>query len=155
MFFCLLSHSLLPRVSRSIRSGLVVRILNFLRQFPLKHLLRVRGGIDSPRGRENVSPSTDWIDNAGLNIALRQGGRRMLFLGMFIVLRLGPYLCWMTKWNYKEGAGCNKHDDFLFLPLEKHREPWLCHLQAWPPPICITLKLLHLSGINEAKIRQR
>lgn len=40
-----------------------------------------------------MSPSTDWIDNAGLNIALRQGRRRMLFLGMFIVLRLGPYLC--------------------------------------------------------------
>lgn len=63
---------LLSWVSQCIYRGTdLCRILNFLALSPLKHLL---GGIDSPQGREDVSPCTDWIDNAGLNIALWHGG---------------------------------------------------------------------------------
>lgn len=41
-------------------------------------------GIDFPLGREDVSPCTDWIDNAELNIALRQeAGEEDIFRNVY------------------------------------------------------------------------
>lgn len=45
-----------------------------------KHLPALCEGIDSPQGREDVSPCMDQIDNAGLNLALRQeSGKQAIF----------------------------------------------------------------------------
>lgn len=64
--------------SRSRRSSRLPRacvsscVVKFLPATPLKHLPALCEGIDSPQGREDVSPCMDQIDNAGLNLALRQ-----------------------------------------------------------------------------------
>lgn len=53
---------------------------------PSKHLPALGEGIDSPPppGREDVSPRADWIDNSGLNIALRQeGGGEDIFRSVY------------------------------------------------------------------------
>ena len=46
----------------------------FPRPSPLRYIFPALSekGIDSPPGSEDVSPCMDWIDNARLNIALRQ-----------------------------------------------------------------------------------
>lgn len=76
-----------------------------------------------------MSPSTDWIDNAGLNIALRQGRRGKLFLEDVYrpATETLRYLGWMTKWNHKEGADCNNRNrDCFFLCLSRSRESRDC-----------------------------
>lgn len=58
----------------------LVCVVNFLSAAPWEHLPALCEGIDSPQGREDVSPCMDQIDNAGLNLALRQeSGEQAIF----------------------------------------------------------------------------
>lgn len=58
----------------------LVCVVNFSSVAPLEHLPALCEGPDSPQGREDVSPRMDQIDNAGLNLALRQdSGEQAIF----------------------------------------------------------------------------
>lgn len=72
----------------------VLRISNFLSLSPSIHLPALWEGIDSPLGREDVSPCMDWIDNVWLNIALRQevGGESIFRSVYSAVTRTLPQL---------------------------------------------------------------
>lgn len=52
----------------------------FFSAAPLEHLPALCESIDSPQGREDVSPRMDQIDNTGLNLALQQeNGKQAMF----------------------------------------------------------------------------
>lgn len=64
----------------------VVCIFNFLSSLSFKASSSSRRGhwFPPPPGREDVSPRADWIDNSGLNIALRQeGGGEDIFRSVY------------------------------------------------------------------------
>lgn len=71
--------SLSRRSSRHPRACVSPRVVNFLSAAPWSIFLLCEG-IDSPRGRGDVSACMDQIDNAGLNLALRQeSGSQAIF----------------------------------------------------------------------------
>lgn len=69
----------------------VLCISKFLSLSPSIHLPALWEGIDSPLGRDDVSPCTDWIDNVWLNIALRQEvGEDSIFRSVSVTRTLPP-----------------------------------------------------------------
>lgn len=85
-------------------------------------------GIDSPPGKGRcVSPSVDWIDNAELNIALRQGARDQdIFRSVYGA----------TTWTLLQ----------LNDQTERRRRRKTCRSGGHQP--CFIERLLHLVGLH-------
>lgn len=108
---------------------------------PSKHLPALGEGIDSPPGREDVSPRADWIDNSGLNIALRQeGGGEDIFRSVYgATTRTLPQLNDQTEERKGSWSGTL---NTATLSLRDYCTYWDCETFEWMSALSVQFRLI-------------